>query len=750
MCKSRRRDDSYSSTEWSEAFNLSISTDKPRATLTPGSTIIPVGGSVTLTCSVRSSAGWKYEWFRRDQNTEVQMRTDDQQNRVIRVSEGGIYHCRGRRGNPVYYTDKRDDVTIEITFSNKVVVKGRPSWPQIFSGETISLTCEVQEGGETTEWEYRWRGPNQTTQWTHNNYWIFNVSESSSGDYMCKSRRRDDSYSSTEWSEAFNLSISTDKPRATLTPESTIIPVGGNVTLTCSVGSSAGWKYEWFRRDQNTDVQMRTDDQQNRVIRVSEGGIYHCRGRRGNPVYYTDKSNDVTIEITFSNKVVVKGRPSWPQIFSGETISLTCEVQEGGETTEWEYRWRGPNHTTQWTHNNYWIFNVSESSSGDYMCKSRRRDDSYSSTEWSEAFNLSVSTGKPRATLTPESTIIPVGGNVTLTCSVGSSAGWKYEWFRRDQNTEVQMRTDDQQNRVIRVSEGGIYRCRGRRGNPVYYTDKSDDVTIEITFSNKVVVKGRPSWPQIFSGETISLTCEVQEGGETTEWKYRWRGPNQTTQWTHNNYWIFNVSESSSGDYMCKSRRRDDSYSSTEWSEAFNLSISTVPRTGNSSFPALLIVGLICGLLLILLLLLCRFKQSKDSCFASTNQTINQTINQDEPRDSQHASPHQDDSLLYAEVSHKRAKAKRNKEQSASAAAEEVVYSEVKSQSALDYSLLYAEVSHNRAKVKIHKDAVQVCTSHLQEHRKPRPATHILLHIYLQNFPLSLQISIFVPLVFFK
>ncbi|XP_042072148.1 Fc receptor-like protein 4 isoform X3 [Haplochromis burtoni] len=532
--------------------------------------------------------------------------------------------------------------------------------------------------------------------------------------------------------------LTAGKPRATLTPGSTIIPVGGSVTLTCSVGSSAGWKYEWFRRDPNTEVQMRTDDQQNGVIRVSQGGIYHCRGRRGNPVYYTDKSDDVTIEITFSNKVVVKGRPSWPQIFSGETISLTCEVQEGGETTEWEYRWRGANQTTQWTHNNYWIFRVSESSSGDYRCKSRRRDDSYSSTEWSEAFNLSASTGKPRATLTPGSTIIPVGGSVTLTCSVGSSAGWKYEWFRRDPNTEVQMRTDDQQNGVIRVSQGGIYHCRGRRGNPVYYTDKSDDVTIEITFSNKVVVKGRPSWPQIFSGETISLTCEVQEGGETTEWEYRWRGANQTTQWTHNNYWIFRVSESSSGDYTCKSRRRDDSYSSTEWSEAFNLSAS-MPRTGNSSYPALLIVGLICGLLLILLLLCCCFKQSKDSCSPSTNQTINQTINQDEAGDSQHASPHRgdaclyesvkdhddtknvesgdvtysliefknitqkDESPLYAEVSHKRAKAKRNKEKSASAAAEEVIYSEVKSQPALDYSLLYAEVSHNRAKVKIHK-----------------------------------------------
>ncbi|XP_025761474.1 Fc receptor-like protein 4 [Oreochromis niloticus] len=182
--------------------------DKPRATLTAGTTIIPVGGSVTLTCSVQSSDGWKYEWFRRTQRTSgVHIR--DQQNRDIRVSQGGIYRCRGTRGNPVYYTDMSDEVTIEKTFSNKVVVKQQPNWPQIFRGETITLTCEVQEGGETTEWEYEWRGPSTPTQWTHNNDVTFRVSESSSGDYMCKSRRRDDSYSSTEWSEAFTLSGST-------------------------------------------------------------------------------------------------------------------------------------------------------------------------------------------------------------------------------------------------------------------------------------------------------------------------------------------------------------------------------------------------------------------------------------------------------------------------------------------------------------------------------------------------------------
>uniref|UniRef100_A0A669CXM7 Ig-like domain-containing protein n=1 Tax=Oreochromis niloticus TaxID=8128 RepID=A0A669CXM7_ORENI len=253
---------------------------------------------------------------------------------------------------------------------------------------------------------------------------------------------------------------------ATLTAGTTIIPVGGSVTLTCSVQSSDGWKYEWFRRTQTTsDGQIR--DQQNRDIRVSQGGIYSCRGTRGNPVYYTD---------IISNKVVVKQQPNWPQIFRGETITLTCEVQEGGETTEWEYEWRGPSTPTQWTHNNDVTFRVSESSSGDYMCKSRRRDDSYSSTEWSEAFTLSGS-NKPKAKLRADNTAVPVGGSVTLTCSVNplSSSGWKYYWYRDEKSSEA-LTTQDavfHSNGQISVSQEGLYRCRGGRGNPVYYTEDS-------------------------------------------------------------------------------------------------------------------------------------------------------------------------------------------------------------------------------------------------------------------------------------
>ncbi|XP_039455873.1 uncharacterized protein LOC120433568 [Oreochromis aureus] len=145
-----------------------------------------------------------------------------------------------------------------------------PSWSSFFIGEFVTFKCDMNEG-EDTDWYYEINkdGREFVPYDTHKDYKL----------------------------QIISTHDSADKPRATLTAGTTIIPVGGSVTLTCSVQSSDGWKYEWFRRTQRTsEVQIR--DQQNRDIRVSQGGIYSCRGTRGNPVYYTDISDDVTIEIT--------------------------------------------------------------------------------------------------------------------------------------------------------------------------------------------------------------------------------------------------------------------------------------------------------------------------------------------------------------------------------------------------------------------------------------------------------------------
>lgn len=97
-------------------FSLIIQTaNKPTATLTPARTTIRTGGSVTLTCSVYGSEGWKFYCYKRStDSSEPQVMRNNKLDRVI-VSEGGHYYCRGGRGDqdPLFYTEPSSEVTIE-------------------------------------------------------------------------------------------------------------------------------------------------------------------------------------------------------------------------------------------------------------------------------------------------------------------------------------------------------------------------------------------------------------------------------------------------------------------------------------------------------------------------------------------------------------------------------------------------------------------------------------------------------------
>ncbi|XP_023202389.1 leukocyte immunoglobulin-like receptor subfamily B member 3-like isoform X1 [Xiphophorus maculatus] len=512
------------------------------------------------------------------------------------------------------------------------VLTVEPNWSTFYVGEFVTFICDMNEGRDT-DCQYRLirNGQEFDRFQSDKRFRVGPLYTGDSGEFQCCRQWRvspDENCSKT-----VPVTVS-DKPRAKLAAGSSTIPVGGSVTLSCSVKPSAGWKYRWFRRTSDTSfVEFSRNNEENREITVTQRGIYKCDGKRGNPSFYSHSSLENIIEIMFSNKVFVTRRPIWPQMFSGESITLTCEVQ-GGETTEWTCEWKKSGSIIHKTDSKDWTFNVSESSSGNYMCQCRSRDDWYSSTQWSETIRLSVS-NKPGAKLTAGSTTIPVGGSVTLSCSVEPSAGWKYRWFRRTSDSSfVEIGRNNEENREITVTQGGIYKCDGKRGNPSFYSHSSHENIIEIMFSNKVFVTRQPNWPHIFSGESITLTCEVQ-GGETTEWTCDWRRSGSIIHWTDSKDWTFNVSESSSGNYMCQCRSRDDWYSSTQWSETITVTVSSPVI---SSFPVMLIVGPVSGIVLIvLLLLLWRCRRSKDlSCIRSfqsesssqrptTNHGVNQT-----------------------------------------------------------------------------------------------------------------------------
>ncbi|XP_014834233.1 PREDICTED: high affinity immunoglobulin gamma Fc receptor I-like [Poecilia mexicana] len=433
-----------------------------------------------------------------------------------------------------------NELLLRLSFfvSNRVSVTMEPNWSQIYRGEKVTLRCEIRGGGGA-QWMYEWR-PNRNSP-SSREYKINSATASDSGEY------------------------SSEKPKATVTSDNTIIPAGGSVTLRCSVENSAGWRIYWFKRDfessRATDIKNNKPDG---TIRVSDGGLYSCRGERGDPVFYTDTSTKVTIQKTVSIKPTVILQPNWPQIYIGEKVTLKCEIQDG----RFYYgtkRWRKNNSVKPGRSQEYMITSATESDSGDYSC--RAEGDRFSLSVWSDNFTL-VASEKPKATVTADNTIIPAGGSVTLRCSVENSADWKVYWFRRDFSGATNINNNKPDGTII-VSDGGVYSCRGGRrgrGDPVFYTETSREVTIQKT--DKVSVS--PSW--LNPGASVTLSCE----GNSAEWRVKrftetgrlsdftcsnW-GRMTGSTCTINRYW------SDSGVYWCES-------GSGEVSNAVNITVQS-------------------------------------------------------------------------------------------------------------------------------------------------------------------------------
>ncbi|CAI5669150.1 unnamed protein product [Oreochromis niloticus] len=568
-----------SSTDLQEDDDLSP--PKPTVTLQPSWPQIYSGETVTVRCEIQGGEGaqWTYEW-RRGQSS-IRETSNEYRINSVTESDGGGYSCRGRRSSS--WTEWSDSTTLKVTAPPKPTVTLQPSWTQIYSGETVTVRCEIQ-GGEGDQWTYKWRRGQVNIHETSSEYRINRVTESDGGGYSCRGR----SSSWTEWSDITTLRV-TDKPKTELRADRTAVPVGGSVTLTCSVrpsspsSSSSGWKYYWYRYDSNYKLVTSPDAVflSNEQISVSEGGRYRCTGERGEPVYYTEDSESVRIDTIVSNRPVVTLYPNWSEIYRGETITVRCEIH-GGDT-EWDYEWETNSIIKPPNQNEYRIRSASSSNSGNYRCKGRMKSSHYKTTEWSDSVTLTVSDNKPRPVLTVSPSWLSPGASVTLNCEVEHpSAGWSFYWYKAvpdlsEKSSSYELLPDGsgtaQDSYIIHgQTHTAGYVCRAGRGDPEYHTDHSQPKFVwsaDVHSAASLTVS--PDRVQHFTSDSVSLTCE----GNFTEWRVRkfsedgrlYSDCRRMTGSTCN----IKTSKSDTGVYWCES-------GSGEFSSAVNI---TVQNDGN-------------------------------------------------------------------------------------------------------------------------------------------------------------------------
>uniref|UniRef100_A0A9J7XW78 Ig-like domain-containing protein n=1 Tax=Cyprinus carpio carpio TaxID=630221 RepID=A0A9J7XW78_CYPCA len=577
-----------------------LTQDLPRSTLTvtPNSPVF-TGERVIRKCVIESYRDWRYEWNKGSVKLQTSERyTVNRDTLTIRGATGSDqdqFWCRGQRDKRPN-SSQSSSVSLTVKDLPRSTLTVTPDSP-VSTGERVNLTCVINS--DHSNWRYEWNKGSVMLQ-TSERYTvnrdtltIRGATESDQDQFWCRGQR-DGRPNSSQESERINLSVNASssaqisvfnilsfllaacpyllatvvllfkccrardlksKPELTSDPAGAAL-TGNTVTLTCRMNLSSGWDFYWNKHTLNSETKTQTNSYRVKIDSVSDGGQYRCRAGRGKPVYYTQYSDALWVNVTVSAKAVVTVRPD-ERVFRGETITLRCDIKWGGDT-EWTYRWE-----TQGTNNQnnsistqeLNISSVEDFHSGKYTCTGLMGTQR---SQRSDAVTLTVSAEAQAAVRVSPQPWLTEGDSVTLICEVtGSSTGWTFSWFRDDDHLSDSSRGAGGSYTLspAALQHTGVYTCRAERGRPAYYTKNSNTQPLWITgVSPSVSLVVRPSRSQHFSSDSLSLSCEDQRN--STGWtvrRYTDRNTEDCSELSGSRCRLVSLSTSDAGVYWCQS-----------------------------------------------------------------------------------------------------------------------------------------------------------------------------------------------------
>ncbi|XP_058251192.1 carcinoembryonic antigen-related cell adhesion molecule 5-like [Hemibagrus wyckioides] len=443
--------------------------------------------------------------------------------------------------------------------SPKAVVSITPD-THVFIGESVSVRCDIQGGGDT-QGTYSWKKNNKVvseagdvfyTDDTQKEFSFWSVKVSDSGTYTCSIKGRDSQIS--EISDAVTLTVSAKPtPTVRVNPQSSVY-TGDTVTLSCELQQETGWEFYWYI---NNLLQNLNSEQENTLkVTVDYAGEteYKCIVYRGN--YYTKISDPVNIIVRGIPKPVASINPD-NQVFSGETVTLRCDIQDES-VSSWQYSWyKDASHSPVSSGQVYRISGVEVTHTGKYTCRGAERGGSRSSHS-SDAVTLTVSGESPPVSLiiNPSRTQHFTDDSLSLSCEDQSnSTGWTVRRYTHSERvldcSHWGSVTGSTCNiSFLSTSYTGVYWCEsesGENSNPVHITVHDGDVILE-----------SPVHP-VTEGHPLTLRCLYHNPNPSNLRADFYKGGSVLQNQTTGEMIIQTVSKSDEGFYHCKHPERGES-----------------------------------------------------------------------------------------------------------------------------------------------------------------------------------------------
>ncbi|XP_034005987.1 uncharacterized protein LOC117498044 isoform X2 [Trematomus bernacchii] len=420
----------------------------------------------------------------------------------------------------------------------------------------------------------------------------------------------------------------------TIEPNWTTFFTGESVTFKCDItgDKDSDWYYTIYNQHREVFSSSKQKSRTLHSLATGDSGEYQCLFQHGGS---TTSSNTIYLTVSDTPQPVLTVSPSWPS--PGASVTLNCSVDH--PSAGWSFYWYKAVPQKSYYSYSYELLPGSyngtkqglfiidgQTHTAGYVCRAGRGDPVYYTSYskpvffWSGDMNSAAS-----LTVSPDSVQHFTKTSVSLSCE-GNSTEWRVMRFSQPDNLlpcSIWGTMTGSTCTITRRRLSGVFWCESETGqfsNAVNIT--KDDGDIILVSPVRPVAEGLP----------VTLSCKFK-----TENVYNadfYKNDKLIQNDTRRELTISAVSKSDEGFYKCKRRDSADGRTSPEsW-----FSVKSPPGTGkDSQFPILLIVGLLCGVLLIILLLLFlyRYRKSKDSCYSRSQRTnqgpaTDHMINQDE------------------------------------------------------------------------------------------------------------------------
>ncbi|KAL4658550.1 Fc receptor-like protein 5 isoform X1 [Arapaima gigas] len=209
-------------------------------------------------------------------------------------------------------------------------------------------------------------------------------------------------------------------------------------------------------------------------------------------------------------RIDLSADPTWTEVLTGDTVTLTCAVTGSDPDMEWEYLWIKLRNGEENSLSNikgaqpskFTIDKVKEADSAQYWCTAKTQNQTFTSL----SHTVQV-TAPPQAVLSLQSgqTEMFPTERATLRCDLqGSSSHWDYKWYKDGQKLPGNIG----KNYLIpsaTVADSGKYTCVGQYHRGKLSSKESKSISIEVSALPKAVLTLQSEWTEMFPTEKATL-----------------------------------------------------------------------------------------------------------------------------------------------------------------------------------------------------------------------------------------------------